>query len=65
MSATAYGSGVSQPKDSLYDKDAGAVGRIPSPGLNRSSDYIPDARRHYAAHLEEAITLVLRSPAPS
>ena len=31
---------------------------------NRSTEYIPDARRYYAAHLEEAVALVLRSPAP-
>lgn len=31
---------------------------------NRSTEYIPDARRHYAVHLEEAVALVLRSPVP-
>jgi hypothetical protein len=31
---------------------------------NRSTEYIPDARRYYAANLDEAIALVLRSPAP-
>jgi predicted transposase YbfD/YdcC len=28
-------------------------------------DNLPDARRHYAAHLEEAAALVLHSPAPA
>ena len=29
-----------------------------------STDYLPDARRYYAAHLEEAVALIMRSPAP-
>lgn len=32
---------------------------------NHSTWYIPDARRYYAANLDEAVALVLRSPAPS
>lgn len=31
---------------------------------SHSTGYLPDARRYYAAHLEEAIALVTRSPAP-
>jgi hypothetical protein len=33
--------------------------------LRRTSvDSLPDARRYYAANLEEAAALILRSPAP-
>jgi predicted transposase YbfD/YdcC len=32
---------------------------------NHRTDYLPDARRYYAAHLEEAVALVTRSPAPA
>ena len=32
--------------------------------LRNRDDYIPDARRYYAVHLEEAVALVTRSPAP-
>ena len=31
---------------------------------NHSTGYLPDARRYYAAHLEEAVAMVTRSPAP-
>jgi hypothetical protein len=30
----------------------------------RGVDNVPDARRYYAANLEEAAALILRSPAP-
>ena len=30
---------------------------------NHGTDYLPDARRYYAAHFEEAVALVTRSPA--
>ncbi len=35
MSVIAYGSGVSQQGEGLYDKKAGAESLILSPGLNR------------------------------
>ena len=31
---------------------------------NCSTEYIPDARRYYAANFEESVALVMRSPAP-
>ena len=31
---------------------------------NHGTDYLPDARRYYAAHFEEAVALVMQSPAP-
>jgi hypothetical protein len=34
--------------------------------LHRSgADYVPEARRYYAANLEEAAALILRSPVPA